>query len=121
MSIMSLVEEKNIDNKNENVFEEVITHMTKLNLFSNNYKKPLLILGPSGVGKDTLINKLKEKYPNVFFNFHHILQEREDLEKKKELITSILIKKNSKNWNHKESYLELRSITTTFMPQIKAN
>ena len=66
---MSLVEEKNIDNKNENVFEEVITHMTKLNLFSNNYKKPLLILGPSGVGKDTLINKLKEKYPNVFFKF----------------------------------------------------
>lgn len=72
---------KNIDNKNENVFEEVITHMTKLNLFSNNYKKPLLILGPSGVGKDTLINKLKKNTQISFSNFHHILQEREDLGK----------------------------------------
>ena len=66
---MSLVEERKIDNQNENTFEEVITHITKLNLYPNNYRKPLLILGPSGVGKDTLIEKLKEKYPNVFFKF----------------------------------------------------
>jgi guanylate kinase len=66
---MSLVEERNIDTQNENVFEKVITHMTELNLQSDNYKKPLLILGPSGVGKDTMIDKLKEKYPNVFFKF----------------------------------------------------
>ena len=30
-------------------------------------KNPLVILGPSGVGKDTLINKLKEKYPSIFY------------------------------------------------------
>ena len=66
---MSLVEERNIDTPNENTLEKVITHMTELNLYSDNYKKPLLILGPSGVGKDTMIDKLKEKYPNVFFKF----------------------------------------------------
>ena len=58
---MSNLEKRNINNQNKNG-----EHMTKLNLHSN---KPLLILGPSGVGKDTLINKLKEKYPNVFFKF----------------------------------------------------
>jgi guanylate kinase len=66
---MSLVEKRNIDNQNKNGMEKIIEHMTKLKLHSNNYKKPLLILGPSGVGKDTMINKLKEKYPNVFFKF----------------------------------------------------
>jgi guanylate kinase len=66
---MSLVVERNIDTPNENTLEKVITHKTEFNLHSDNYKKPLLILGPSGVGKDTMINKLKEKYPNVFFKF----------------------------------------------------
>jgi guanylate kinase len=66
---MDLVEKRNIDNQNKNGLEKIIEDMTKLNLHSNNYKKPLLILGPSGVGKDTMINKLKEKYPNVFFKF----------------------------------------------------
>jgi guanylate kinase len=28
--------------------------------------KPLVILGPCGVGKDTMINKLKKKYPKLF-------------------------------------------------------
>ena len=28
-------------------------------------RKPLMILGPSAVGKDTMINRLKKKYPNV--------------------------------------------------------
>ena len=66
---MDLVEKRNIDSQNKNGLEKIIEDMTKLNLHSNNYKKPLLILGPSGVGKDTMINKLKEKYPNVFFKF----------------------------------------------------
>ena len=66
---MRKVEERNIDTPNENTLEKVITHMPELNLYSDNYKKPLLILGPSGVGKDTMIDKLKEKYPNVFFKF----------------------------------------------------
>ena len=30
----------------------------------NENKKPIIILGPSGVGKDTMINKLKNKYKN---------------------------------------------------------
>ena len=30
-------------------------------------KKPLIILGPSGVGKDTMIKKLMKKYPKLFY------------------------------------------------------
>jgi guanylate kinase len=43
-----------------------MTLMAKLELHSDN-PKPLLFLGPSGVGKDTMINMLKERHPNVFF------------------------------------------------------
>ena len=31
----------------------------------NDSDKPLMIIGPSAVGKDTMINRLKRKYPNV--------------------------------------------------------
>ena len=47
-------------------FGKVTTLQPKLKLNSVNHKA-LLILGPSGVGKDTMINMLKERYPNVFF------------------------------------------------------
>jgi len=30
----------------------------------NDSDKPLMIIGPSAVGKDTMINRLKRKYPN---------------------------------------------------------
>ena len=33
---------------------------------NNNKNKPLIILGPSGVGKDTFIKKIISKYPNIF-------------------------------------------------------
>ena len=29
--------------------------------------KPLMVIGPSAVGKDTMINRLKSKYPNVIY------------------------------------------------------
>ena len=32
-----------------------------------NNNKPLMVIGPSAVGKDTLINKLKNKYPDVVY------------------------------------------------------
>jgi len=31
----------------------------------NDSDKPLMIIGPSAVGKNTMINRLKTKYPNV--------------------------------------------------------
>ena len=31
----------------------------------NGSDKPLIVIGPSAVGKDTMINRLKSKYPNV--------------------------------------------------------
>ena len=33
----------------------------------DNSNKPLMILGPSAVGKDTMINRLKAKFPNVIY------------------------------------------------------
>lgn len=32
---------------------------------NDSVNKPLMIIGPSGVGKDTIISKLKKKYPNL--------------------------------------------------------
>ena len=32
-----------------------------------NSNKPLMILGPSGVGKDTMINRLKSKFPEIIY------------------------------------------------------
>ena len=34
---------------------------------TSNSNKPLMILGPSSIGKNTLINKLKEKYPKLIY------------------------------------------------------
>ena len=36
------------------------------NCDNNSKNKPLIILGPSGVGKDTFIKKIISKYPNIF-------------------------------------------------------
>jgi guanylate kinase len=33
----------------------------------NGSDKPLMVIGPSAVGKDTMINRLKSKYPNVIY------------------------------------------------------
>ena len=40
---------------------------TELNAARPESNKVLVVVGPSGVGKDTLINMLKEIYPNIFF------------------------------------------------------
>lgn len=63
----SLVEERSVETPYAEDMEVLDVLMEELNLHSRHSKKPLLILGPSGVGKDTLINRLKEKYPSVFF------------------------------------------------------
>ena len=67
--LMSLdfVEDRNIVNPDVNALDNTMIFLAELKLNSNENKKPLLILGPSGVGKDTLINMLKEIYPNIFF------------------------------------------------------
>lgn len=53
-----------------NIFENIQMFIMKtiqiiIKLIKN--IKPLLFLGPSGVGKDTIINRLIETYPNVFY------------------------------------------------------
>ena len=67
--LMSLdfVEDRNIVNPDVNALDNIMIFLAELILQSNENKKPLLILGPSGAGKDTLINMLKEIYPNIFF------------------------------------------------------
>ena len=41
--------------------------ISQLSIQTENNKKPLIILGPSGVGKDTIINMLLKKYPQIFY------------------------------------------------------
>jgi guanylate kinase len=41
--------------------------MSYLSIQANKNKRPLIILGPSGVGKDTIINMLLKKYPDIFY------------------------------------------------------
>ena len=53
-----------LDTNVMNILNDTISHIS---IESNNNKKPLLILGPSGVGKDTIINMLLEKYPKIFY------------------------------------------------------
>ena len=62
----SLVEVRKVATPYASAFGKVMALLPKLKLTADNHK-PLLILGPSGVGKDTMINMLKERYPNVFF------------------------------------------------------
>lgn len=68
---MNIYEEMNLNkltNKTKIMYDIIIEMITKINeKKQKKNKKPLLILGPSGVGKDTMINKLKEKYPNKFY------------------------------------------------------
>ena len=64
---LDFVEDRNNVNPDVNALVNIMIFLAELILHSNENKKPLLILGPSGVGKDTLINMLKEIYPNIFF------------------------------------------------------
>ena len=47
------------------VSEEVNDDSTESS--KDNSNKPLMIVGPSAVGKDTMINRLKAKFPNVIY------------------------------------------------------
>ena len=53
---------------------ELINRMKSISLINNsaalpeiNKNKPLMILGPSAVGKDTMINRLKVKFPEIIY------------------------------------------------------
>jgi guanylate kinase len=63
----SFVGNINIDIPDVNALDSNMIFSAELIDHSDKNKKPLLILGPSGVGKDTMINMLKEKYPNILF------------------------------------------------------
>ena len=63
----SFIEERNVITPNVNALDNTMTLLAELMLRSAQNNKPLLILGPSGVGKDTMIHMLKEKYPKIFF------------------------------------------------------
>lgn len=63
-----VISEENIMNILYHIISYLITEENNNNNIKINYNnKPLLILGPSGVGKDTIINMLLEKYPEIFY------------------------------------------------------
>ena len=69
----SLIEETEFISLYENEIEPIEIFLSKLNLkpSDNNNKKikpnSLVFMGPSGVGKDTIIDMLIEKYPKIFY------------------------------------------------------
>ena len=70
----NLIEESKFITLYEKDIEKIDNILSKLNLKScdiNNNKKckinSLVFMGPSGVGKDTIINMLLEKYPEIFY------------------------------------------------------
>jgi len=71
---LSLIEESEFISLYENEIESIEIILSKLNLNqsdNNNNKKSktnsLVFMGPSGVGKDTIINMLIENYPKIFY------------------------------------------------------
>lgn len=63
-----VISEENIMNILSYIISYLIIEENNNNNIKINYNnKPLLILGPSGVGKDTIINMLLEKYPEIFY------------------------------------------------------
>ena len=57
------------------ILNEMIQSFQNLNIEMRNHpdnninnNKPLMIVGPSAVGKHSLLNKLKEKYPDIIYN-----------------------------------------------------
>ena len=54
--------------KNDKDTLMVLCHddQTKLDLYKRLAYSPIIVVGPSGVGKSTLINHLKLKYPEAF-------------------------------------------------------
>ena len=57
-----------IFNRDEmNILNVIMSIMSYLSIQANKNKRPLIILGPSGVGKDTIINMLLKKYPDIFY------------------------------------------------------
>ena len=57
-----------IFNRDEmNILNVIMSIMSYLSIQANKNKRPLIILGPSGVGKDTIIIMLLKKYPDIFY------------------------------------------------------
>ena len=64
---MSTIKKNNIVILDKNEMKTRTDIISQLSIQTENNKKPLIILGPSGVGKDTIINMLLNKYPKIFY------------------------------------------------------
>ena len=64
---MSTIKKNNIVILDKNEMKTLTDIISQLSIQTENNKKPLIILGPSGVGKDTIINMFLKKYPEIFY------------------------------------------------------
>ena len=64
---MKTIKKNNIVILDKNEMKTLTDIISQLSIQTENNKKPLIILGPSGVGKDTIINMLLKKYPEIFY------------------------------------------------------
>ena len=64
---MSTIKKNNIVILDKNEMKTLTDIISQISIQTENNKKPLIILGPSGVGKDTIINMFLKKYPEIFY------------------------------------------------------
>jgi guanylate kinase len=64
---MSTIKKNNIVILDKNEMNTLTDIISKLSIQTENNKKPLIILGPSAVGKDIIIKMLLKKYPEIFY------------------------------------------------------
>jgi guanylate kinase len=64
---MKTIKKNNIVILDKNEMKTLTDIISQISIQTENNKKPLIILGPSGVGKDTIINMLLNKYPKIFY------------------------------------------------------
>jgi guanylate kinase len=64
---MKTIKKNNIVILDKNEMNTLTDIISKLSIQTENNKKPLIILGPSAVGKDIIIKMLLKKYPEIFY------------------------------------------------------
>ena len=64
---MSTIKKNNIVILDKNEMKTLTDIISQLSIQTENNKKPLIILGPSAVGKDIIIKMLLKKYPEIFY------------------------------------------------------
>jgi guanylate kinase len=119
--VMFKQEKVNYDNLSYQILGIVIYFLSSLlYIYARNKKKKLiLILGPSGVGKDSFIKKLLLKYPKKFIQFKTCTTRQPRLLELKEIKEKVNININNNNTFMSQEEFDYNLINNNFMSHLK--